>query len=65
MENINNKNQTDGTVTGVFNDKNDAEKAYSDLLKRGYKSEDITVLMSDETRKTHFKDDEQKSDLGS
>lgn len=65
MENLNNEKQTDGTVTGVFNDKDDAEKAYSDLLERGYKSEDITVLMSDETRKTHFKDDDQKSDLGS
>lgn len=61
MDNL--RNQTEGTVTGVFNDKDDAERAYSDLLKRGYTSEEITVLMSDETRKTHFKGD--NSDLGS
>lgn len=61
MDNL--RNQKDGTVTGVFNDKNDAEKAYSDLLERGYTSNEITVLMSDETRDMHFKGED--SDLGS
>lgn len=63
MDNLRNNNQTEGTITGVFSDKDQAERAYSDLLDRGYTSDEITVLMSDETRKTHFKDD--KSDLGS
>ncbi len=57
------RNQKDGTVTGVFNDKSDAERAYSDLLERGYTSNEITVLMSDETRDLHFKGED--SDLGS
>lgn len=61
MDNL--RNQTEGTVTGVFNDKDDAERAYSDLLDRGYTSDEITVLMSDETRNTHFKGND--SELGS
>ena len=61
MDNL--RNQKDGTVTGVFNDKQDAERAYSDLLERGYSSSEITVLMSDETRDLHFKGED--SDLGS
>lgn len=55
-----------GTVTGVFNDKHDAEKAYNSLLSRGYSRDEISVLMSKDTRDTHFKDvdKEDRSDLG-
>jgi hypothetical protein len=51
-----NKEKT-GLVTGVFSSRHDAEEAFNALLERGYKADDITVLMSDETRDRHFKDE--------
>src|SRR5690606_1503453 len=45
--------------------KEDAENAYSDLLNKGYNSDEISVLMSEETKNTHFKNREDQSDLGS
>jgi len=58
--------QETGTITGVFHDKDDAEKAYNSLLSRGYSRDEISVLMSDDTRKAHFKDidEDDRSDLG-
>ncbi len=55
-----------GTITGVFHDKDDAEKAYNSLIERGYSRDDISVLMSDETRKTNYKDldEDDRSDMG-
>ena len=44
----------DSIVTGMFNDPESAEKAYKTLHERGYKTEDINVVMSDETKKKHF-----------
>lgn len=38
-----------GTVSAVFFSKTDSERAYQALLDRGHTSEDISVLMSDET----------------
>ena len=53
-------------VTGTFEDRERAEKAYRELEKRGYKKDDVHLAMSDEARKRHFaehhKDDH--SDLG-
>ena len=49
----------DSVVTGMFNDPESAEKAYKSLHERGYKTEDINVVMSDETKKKHF---EQKGE---
>jgi hypothetical protein len=58
--------QQTGTITGVFHDKDDAEKAYNSLLSRGYSRDEISVLMSDDTRKTHFKDidEDDRTELG-
>lgn len=55
-----------GTITGVFHDKDDAEKAYNSLIERGYSRDDISVLMSDDTRKTNYADvdADDRSDLG-
>ncbi|HEV7347205.1 hypothetical protein [Telluribacter sp.] len=55
-----------GTITGVFRDKDDAERAYQDLVNRGYSRDEISVLMSNDTRDTHFKgvDKEDRSELG-
>lgn len=43
-------------VTGTFTDRDSAERAYNSTLSRGYKSDDINLLMSDDTRKRHFSD---------
>ncbi|NJN25238.1 MAG: hypothetical protein HC819_04300 [Cyclobacteriaceae bacterium] len=53
-----------GTVTGVFRTREDAEKAYESLIRRGYSRDEITVLMSDKTRDTHFKNSEVIHDEG-
>lgn len=41
-------------VTGLFKSKVAAEAAVDALLKRGFSRDDISVLMSDETRSKHF-----------
>ena len=51
-------------VTGMFRDRDSAEKAYGSISSRGYSKDDVNVLMSDETRKTHFSDGTQSSELG-
>jgi hypothetical protein len=42
------------TVTAIFNDKDAADRAYQALRQRGYTDKEITVMMSDDTRKRHF-----------
>lgn len=51
-------------VSRVFKDRDEADKAYSDLYERGYSQDDINVLMSDDTRDRYFKDTDHDSDLG-
>ncbi|CAM5798310.1 hypothetical protein [Rhizobacter fulvus] len=41
-------------MTGLFPDRESAEKGYNALTERGYSNDDVNVAMSDETRKTHF-----------
>ena len=55
--------RTGRSVHGLFNDRESAESAYRSLTDRGYSRDDVNVVMSDETRKTHFADDD--SELGS
>src|SRR5687768_12277253 len=44
-------------VTGLYDTPETAGKAYNDLTTRhGYKADDISVVMSDDTRKRHFGD---------
>src|ERR687893_3251664 len=50
-------------VTGLFRDRESAERAYSSVTTRGYSNDDINVLMSDETRKKHFVDG-RETELG-
>src|ERR671917_1802811 len=53
-------------VTGLFRDRESAERAYGSLSTRGYSKDDVNLLMSDETRNRHFKsDDVADTDLGS
>ena len=51
-------------VTSSFRDRESAERAYESIASRGYKNEDIHVIMSEDTRKRHFSKDSPKSDLG-
>jgi hypothetical protein len=51
-------------MTRSFSDRESAERAFNDLSARGYKSDDIHVIMSNDTRKNHFGKDMEKSDLG-
>lgn len=41
-------------VTGLFPDRTSAEAAYSAAEARGYTSDDVNLVMSDDTRHRHF-----------
>lgn len=51
-------------LTGMFNDRESAERAYSSVRSRGYTDDDVNVLMSDQTRDSWFSDGDD-SELGS
>ena len=52
-------------VSGLFNDRDSAENAYQTLAARGYSKDDVTLVMSDETRKRLFSgDDSSSTELG-
>lgn len=52
-------------VTGLFPDRDSAERAYQGAVERGYQSDDINLVMSDETRQRHFGDsDAPSTELG-
>ncbi len=52
-------------LTGMFRDRESTERAYNSLNERGYSKDDINLVMSDETRKTHFNDDiSQQTEIG-
>ena len=52
-------------VTGLFKDRESAERAYSSLERRGYGRDDVNLVMSDETRNRHFGEGTADSELGS
>lgn len=41
-------------VTGLFPDRASAESAYGSAHDRGYSTDDVNLVMSDDTRKRHF-----------
>ncbi len=51
-------------MTGMFRDRESAERAYGSVTSRGYAKDDVNLLMSDETRNTHFANDPD-TELGS
>lgn len=58
---------TSGTsrmMTGMFRDRQSAERAYNSLHSRGYSKDDVNLVMSDDTRKKHFGDNSADTDLG-
>ena len=58
------KPQSGGMVTGMFRDRDSAERAYQAMSGRGYARDDINVMMSEDTRKRYFADDARPSELG-
>jgi len=52
-------------VTGLFKDSESVERAYAVIAERDYGTDDINVVMSDDTRRQYFSDDRQiKTELG-
>lgn len=51
-------------MTSSFRDRESAERAYNAIAARGYKADEIHVVMTDETRKRLFVKDGEKSDMG-
>ena len=52
-------------VTGLFNDRDSAERAYQSVSSRGYDNKDVNLVMSDATRDKHFsKTDGAQTELG-
>jgi len=47
----------DSYLTGLFPDRDSAERAYQGAVERGYRSDDINLVMSDQTRTRHFSSD--------
>src|SRR5262245_55674710 len=41
-------------VTGMFASRTAAERAVDSILRAGYSSEDVSILMTDATRRSHF-----------
>jgi hypothetical protein len=58
MKNAKSDKERKGMLTGMFADRESAENAYQDLHDLGYSKEDINLIMSDETRKKHFYDED-------
>lgn len=52
-------------VTGMFNDTDSADRAYRSLRERGYRDEDIHVVMSDDTRKKYYNREDVEIEEGS
>ena len=59
-------NRTDnaGMMTAMFPDRASAERAYEELRARGYDKDDINVVMSDDARKRHFGQRDEKAAVG-
>jgi hypothetical protein len=45
---------TPDPIIGLFNDRESAERSYQELINNGYTQDEITVVMTDETRKLYF-----------
>lgn len=54
------------TITGLFKDRESAERAYQAVIERGYDTAEVNLVMSDETRNRYFlcAPDHASTDLG-
>jgi hypothetical protein len=55
--------ERDRILTGMFRDRDSAERAYGSVRSRGYAQDDVDLLMSDEARRHHFGEGED-TELG-
>lgn len=51
-------------VNAAFSDRLEAQKAYDELIYRGYKTEEINVIISDETHKIHHAENNDENPTG-
>ena len=59
------RQESNQMLTGLFSDRDNAEGAYKSMRDRGYTDDDISVMMSDNTRDTWYGDDyEGDTELG-
>jgi hypothetical protein len=56
--------ERDRMLTGMFRDRDSAERAYASMANRGYTKDDVTLLMSEDARRRHF-GDTPHTELGS
>jgi hypothetical protein len=59
-----NPNSESRLVTGLFRDRDSAERAYKSVSDLGYDPKEVNLVMSDETRKRHFSGNSAKTELG-
>jgi hypothetical protein len=59
-----NSTKNQGMLTGMFRNRESTENAYTTLQEKGYKKEDINLVMSDETRKKHFSGKVKETEIG-
>lgn len=57
-------NYNEKYVSRVFNDREEADRAYAELEQRGYSKDEINVMLSDKTRDMHFGKETHDSHLG-
>ncbi len=65
LTNLRSTMNTRSSVTGLYSDRASADRAYNAIRERGYTDDDINVMMSDETRKTHYGDSPADDTAGS
>jgi len=53
----NNETSEKRLLTGMFRDRESTENVYNTLHERGYSKDDVNLIMSNETRKTHYNED--------
>jgi len=63
MNNSNYNEANRNMLTGMFADRESTERAYHALQERGYTNDEISLVMSDKTRKEHFAD-EGETEIG-
>ncbi len=51
-------------MTGLFPDRESAERGYNALSERGYSSKDVNLVMSDDTKERHFAAAGTETELG-
>ena len=59
-----NKSSEKDMLTGMFRDRRNTENAYNTMHERGYKPEEVNLVMSKETHDKYFSDDKEETELG-